>query len=464
MFSKDTYTQRREELKKNMSGGILLFLGNNESPMNFADNAFPFRQDSSFLYYFGIQDPHLAAVVDLDKDQTIIFGDELNIDEIVWMGIQETLKSKAEKVGVSHTQPFLKLSDYIKDAHSQGREVHFLPPYRPDNKLLLSRLFSVKIEQLKPSVELIKAVVKQREVKEAQEIEQIEKSVNISNEMHLAAMKLAKPGMKEYEIVSEIQKIAANHNATFSYPAIVTINGQVLHNHYHGNTLRAGDMVLNDSGAENPMRYAGDLTRTFPVDAQFTSRQRDIYNIVHKAFQESPTIMKPGLNYKEVHKKAALIIAEGLIDLGIVKGTAEAAVEHNVHTLFFQTGVGHQMGLDVHDMEDLGEQYVGYTEDDPKDTKTFGWKSLRLGKPLRKGHVLTVEPGIYFIPQLIDMWQADKKLETFINYDKVNEYRDFGGIRIEDNYVITDDGYRRLGEGLISSAEEIEAFRKEALS
>lgn len=464
MFSKDTYQNRRQGLVDKMSGGVLLFLGNVESPMNFADNCFPFRQDSSFLYYFGIQEPKLAAIVDVDKNETIIFGDELNIDEIVWMGIQETIKAKAEKAGVTQTKPFGSLGDYLQDVKTSGKTIHLLPPYHPSNKHLLQELFGKSVEELKPSPEFIKAVVEQREIKEEQEIAQIEKSVNISNEMHLLALRMAKPGVKEFEIVSGMQKIAADNQSGFSYPPILTINGQVLHNHYHGNTLKSGDLVLNDSGAENPMRYAGDLTRTFPVDLKFTSRQAAVYNIVHRAFKESQAIMKAGVDYKEVHRKAALVIAEGLIDLGIVKGTPEEAVKNNVHTLFFQTGVGHQMGLDVHDMEDLGEQYVGYTQEDPKDTETFGWKSLRLGKKLKAGMVVTVEPGIYFIPQLIDMWQADNRLADFIDYDKVNEYRDFGGIRIEDDFLITEEGYKLLGDGLISSLEEIEAYRAQHLS
>ncbi|HLS31334.1 MAG TPA: aminopeptidase P family protein [Flavobacteriaceae bacterium] len=464
MFSAKTYQNRRSTLQKNVSQGLILLLGNIENPINFADNPYPFRQDSSFIYYFGIKLPKLAAVIDIDKNKTIVFGDELSVDEIVWMGIQETIKAKAEKSGVSSTKPFSQLQSYVEKANNEGRKIHFLPPYQSVNKILLSELLDTKIENLQPSVELIKAVVSQRERKEEQEVVQIENAVNIANKMHLLAMANAKIGMKEYELVSMIQKLAADQESRFSYQPIVTVDGQILHNHYYGNELKSGDMVLNDSGVENPMRYASDLTRTFPVDKTFTMRQKSIYSIVHQAFKETQSMLKPGVEFKEVHRKAALITAQGLIDMGLMKGAAEEAVKHNAHTLFFQTGLGHQMGLDVHDMEDLGEEYVGYTPENPKDTKTFGWKSLRLGKPLEKDFVITVEPGIYFIPQLIDMWQAENRLKDFINYDKVNEFRDFGGVRIEDDILITEDSYRVLGDGLISTAEEIENFRAEHLS
>lgn len=463
MFSKETYQNRRKALQAKMTDGIVLIMGNAESPMNFAANPYPFRQDSSFLYYFGIQEPKLVGLIDLDKGTTLVFGNELDIDEIVWMGTQETLKAKAEKSGVNESVNFEKLAEYVEKAQENGRKIHYLPPYRPHNKILLSQLLKLPLEELAPSVELIKAVVSQRSIKEEQEIVQIEESVNITNAMHLLAMQEAKPGLKEYELYGVIQKWATGHNCGFSYPPIITINGQILHNHYRGNTLKKGDMVLNDSGVENPMGYAGDLTRTFPVDQKFTARQREIYEIVHKAFSESPKMMKPGVDYKAVHRKAAEILVEGLVEVGIMKGNPKEAVKNNAHSLFFQTGVGHMMGLDVHDMEDLGEEYVGYTDQDPKDTQTFGWKSLRLGKPLEAGYVVTVEPGIYFIPQLIDQWEAVKKLSTFIDYEKLQAYRDFGGIRIEDNYLVTEQGNRRLGDGLISTADEIEAYRAEHL-
>lgn len=464
MFSKETYQKRREKLQAKVKSGVLLFLGNEESPMNFADNTFPFRQDSSFLYYFGIQEPKLAAVMDIDQDKTIIFADELSIDAIVWMGSQETIKSKAEKAGVTETRPFQDLFTYIQNAKGKGRNIHHLPPYQPSNKILLSRLLDTSISTFSPSVSFIKAVASQRSIKEDQEVKEIENAANISNEIHRLAMRVAKPGMKEYEVVSAIQKMIVDNECDFSYPPIMTINGGILHNHYRGNTLKEGDLLLNDSGVETAMGYAADLTRTFPISARFTAKQRDMYEVVLKAFEESQAIMKPGLNFKEVHRKAAESLAEGFIDLGLMKGNAQEAVANNAHTLFFQCGTGHLMGLDVHDMEDLGEQHIGYTEEDPKDQKTFGWKSLRLGKALEAKNVVTVEPGFYAIPQLIDMWQKENKLAEYINYDKVNEYRDFGGIRIEDDFLITENGYRILGDGLLKTADDIEKYRAEHFS
>lgn len=463
MFSKETYQNRRARLQQNLKGGVALFLGNVENPMNFKDNTYPFRQDSSFLYYFGIQQPKLAAVIDIDRNRSILFGDELSIDQIVWMGRMETLQDKAERSGMDKTIAFDQLFSFVEQVVKEGRTLHFLPPYQPENKILLSRLLGRKIVNLAPSVPLIKAVAAQRSIKEEQEVHEIEKAVEVSNAMHLLAMQKAKPGVKEFELVSEMQKLAADHQMRFSYPSILTVNGQILHNHYHGNTLQKGDLVLNDSGVETPMGYAGDLTRTFPVAATFTKRQRELYEIVHRAFQASQALLKPGLNFKAVHLKTAEVLTEGLTALGLMKGDVKESVAQHAFTLFFQCGVGHLMGLDVHDMEDLGEQYVGYTQEEPKDKETFGWKSLRLGKALDAGNVVTVEPGIYIIPDLIDIWEKEQKLAQFINYDKVNEYRDFGGIRIEDDFLITPEGYRLLGQGLLSTADEVEAFRAEAL-
>ncbi|AKK74150.1 Xaa-Pro aminopeptidase [Chryseobacterium gallinarum] len=464
MFSAQTYQDRRAVLQSNIANGILLFLGNIENPVNFEHNPYYFRQDSTYLYYFGIQEPRIAAIIDIDENKTIIFGDELSIDDIVWMGGQETLKEKSLKSGVQETLPYAELSQYILKAQASGRKVHYLPPYQSFNKIVLADLLSVRIAELQPSVELIRAVVKQRSIKESQEIEQIEQAINISNEMHLLVMRMGRPGVKEYEIANAIQYLAANKECQMAYPPIVTINGGILHNHYRLNTLREGDLFLNDSGAETAMGYASDLTRTFPVSPAFTTRQKELYEVVLNAFNNAQRLLKPGIRFKDIHLKAAQHLVEGLVDLGLMKGNPEDAVNNHAHTLFFQCGLGHMMGLDVHDMEDLGEQYIGYTEEEPKDTQTFGLKSLRLGKALESGFVLTVEPGIYMIPELIDIWQSENKNADFINYDKVNEYRNFGGIRIEDNFLVTDDGYRLLGNGLIKTIEEIENYRAEHLS
>ncbi len=459
MFTAHTYQQRRDVLKKEVKSGVILLLGNIENPINFEHNTYPFRQDSTFLYYLGIQEPKLAAILDIDEDKTILFGDELSMDDIVWMGRQETLKEKSTKAGIEETLPYVELATYLQKAKVSNRAVHYLPPYQSANKILLSDLLDCSTAQLHPSPILIKAIVQQRSIKEEQEIVHIEEAIRVSNEMHLLAMRMAKPGIKEYEIANAIQHLAADQECTMAYPPIVTINGGILHNHYRLNTLKSGNLFLNDSGAETSMGYAGDLTRTFPVDKTFTPKQRDIYNVVLHAFTTAREALKPGIRFKDIHLYACLALTEGLIDLGLMKGNPKEVVNAHAHTLFFQCGLGHMMGLDVHDMEDLGEQYVGYTDTEPKDTKTFGLKSLRLGKELQEGYVLTVEPGIYIIPELIDMWQSQGKNSTFINYDKVNEYRDFGGVRIEDNFLITANGYRLLGPELIKTVEEIENYR-----
>lgn len=460
MFSAHTYQSRRDKLKGNVDSGILLFLGNIENPINFEHNVYPFRQDSTFLYYFGIQHPQLAAIIDLDEDKTIVFGDELSIDDIVWMGQQETLASKCNKANVTETRPRADLATYIANAQYGARKVHYLPPYQSVNKILLSDLLHEPITQLEPSEAFIKAVVAQREIKEEQEIEQIEEALRVSTEMHLLAMRMGKAGLKERQIASAIQQYASDQGCRFAYPPIVTIHGEILHNSYQEHTLKEGDLLLNDSGAETAMGYAGDLTRTFPIAAAFTDKQKALYNIVLNAFIAAREALKPGIRFKDVHILACKKLVEGLKKVGLMRGDADEAVKNHAHTLFFQCGLGHMMGLDVHDMEDLGEQYVGYTEDEPKDTKTFGLKSLRLGKELKAGFVITVEPGIYIIPELIDIWKAEDKLAEFINYELLEEYRDFGGIRIEDNFLITANGYRLLGPELIKTAEEIEELRK----
>lgn len=465
MFNKNTYILRREVLKKKIAAGIILFLGNEESPMNYKDNAYHFRQDSSFLYYFGISAPGLAAVIDPEEDQDIIFGDELSIDEIIWMGRQETLQEKSYRAGVHLVRPAASLREYIQKALEQGRPVHYLPPYRGENMLRLMELLGKTAAACERdvSVSLIKAIVAQRSIKEPEEVAEIEKAVNITNEMHLAAMKLAKPGMTENDVAAAVHRVALAGGGNISYPIILTVHGETLHNHYHGNLLEDGKMVLNDSGAETDMGYCGDLTRTFPVAGAFSARQKEIYNIVLKAKEEAAAAVRPGARFIDVHFHACKVLAQGLKDMGLMKGNIDEAVATGAHAMFFQCGLGHMMGLDVHDMEDLGEQYVGYTETLKKERQLFGLKSLRLGRELEPGFVLTIEPGVYIIPDLIDLWKSEKRHEAFINYQELEHYRDFGGIRIEDDYLITESGSRKLGEYLPQTAEEVEEIRKAAL-
>lgn len=442
-----------------VQSGIILFLGNEESSMNYKDNPYHFRQDSSFLYFFGLDFPNLAAVIDLDHGTETIFGNELTVDDIIWMGTQPTLKEKAEGIGIQRTSPMEKLGQVLMEAQAKQRTIHFLPPYRPENILKLTNMLDIPPLETteKASVELIQAVVEQRNIKSPEEIEEIEKAVNISADMHLASMKMAKPGMYEYEIAAEIHRVAQASNGQLAFPIILTVNGQTLHNHYHGNRLEEGMMLLNDSGAETDMHYAGDLSHTFPVGKKFTPRQKEIYEIALTAHQAAVDALQPGIKFRDIHLTACRNIALGMKDLGFMKGDMEEAVALGAHALFFQCGTGHMMGLDVHDMEDLGEKYVGYAGEE-KSTQ-FGLKSLRLACELQPGFVLTIEPGIYFIPELIDMWHKEKKFDRFINYEKVLQYKDFGGLRSEEDFLITPDGHRMLGKPVPKTIDDIESIR-----
>ena len=427
--------------------------------MNYTDNTYHYRQDSTFLYFFGSDYAGLNAIIDIDENREIIFGDELTIDHIVWMGTQPTIKEKSAAVGINETAPAADLKSYLEKAVKQNRTIHYLPPYRPEHQIKLFDLLQVhpNIAAKNASVKFINAVVNQRNYKSTEEIIQIEDAVNITADMHLAAMKMAKPGMKESEIAAAVQEIAIGAGGQLSFPVIATINGQTLHNHYHGNTLKSGDMMLIDCGAENSMHYAGDMSSTFPVDKTFTQRQREIYQIALNSHEAAIAELRPGVKFKDVHLKAARTIAEGMKDMGFMKGDLDEAVQQGAHALFFQCGLGHMMGIDVHDMENLGEVYVGYNGE-AKSTQ-FGLKSLRLGRELEPGFVLTIEPGIYFIPELIDMWKAEKRFTDFINYDKVEEYKDFGGLRNEEDFLITENGARLLGKPIPKTIEEVEAQR-----
>ena len=459
MFSADTYQKRRDILKKNMGSGLLLFLGNNESPINFQDNSYRFRQDSSFLYFFGISQPGLTALIDVENDREIIFGDELSIDMIVWMGNQPTIANLAAKAGIKEVRSTNELTKYMQQALSRKVAIHFLPPYRPDNMWLLHRLFGYHQDEMKKlaSLDLVKAVIRQREIKMPEELVEIERAVDISVDMHVAAIKSAKPGMMEAEIAGIMHEVALAAGGDIAFPIIATINGQTLHNHYHGNRIKDGDLFLCDAGAETAMGYAGDISSTFPVSKTFSSRQKEIYEITLSAHEAALNELKPGIPFKEVHFTSAKKIVEGLKHMGMMKGDTGLAVENGAHALFFPCGTGHMMGLDVHDMEDLGEEYVGY-DGQPKSTQ-FGLKSLRLGKALKPGHVVTIEPGIYFIPELIDLWRKEGINKDFLNFEKINQYRDFGGIRNEEDVVITDNGYRILGKPCPKSINEIEGLR-----
>ncbi len=457
MFAKETYIRRRQQLKDTLKSGLLLFLGNDECGMNYADNTYHFRQDSTFLYFFGSDYAGLAAVIDIDEDREIIFGNELTIDDIVWMGTQPTISEKSERVGIRETLPMGELKSYLERAAAKGQAIHYLPPYRGDHKLWLQELLGLAPAEIaaQSSVPFIRAVVDQRNYKSAEEIAQIEEAVNTSVEMHVTAMRMARPGIKESEIAAAVTEVAMRGGGNLSFPVIATINGQTLHNHCHSNVLHEGQLFLLDAGAENAMHYAGDLTSTMPVSGRFTEQQRTVFDINHRAYTAAVNALRPGIAFRDVHLTAMTEICRGMKELGLMKGDPAEAANIGAYALFMPCGLGHMMGLDVHDMENLGEVYVGYNGQ-PKSTQ-FGFKSLRLARPLEPGFVFTVEPGIYFIPELIDKWRAENMYTDFICYDKLDAWKGFGGIRNEEDYLITEDGARRLGNHKPSSADEIEA-------
>jgi len=464
MFNSKTYLQRRSELKKKIKNGLILFLGNNEAPMNYTDNTYHFRQDSTFLYYFGLDRPELAAIIDVDEDKEIVFGNDFTIDMIVWMGPQPTIKQQAAKCGVKITKPLGDLSEICNSAVKQGRKIHFIPQYRHDNILTINKLLGISPHKVNDyaSMVLIKAIAEQRLVKTKEEIDEIEKAVNIAYEMHTSAMRFTKPGMFEREVAGFIEGLAFSLGSGLSFPPIFSRNVQTLHNHYYGNKLKDGDLVVNDSGAEAASHYTSDITRTFPVNGKFTPIQKFIYEIVLAANMTAIKEIKPKQNYKSIHLKAAEVITDGLKALGVMKGNTKDAVDAGAHALFFPHGLGHLMGLDVHDMENYGENNFGYDEKTKRSTQ-FGLKSLRYARPLFPGVVLTVEPGIYFIPELIDKWQSEKKFTEFINYAKVNQYRNFSGVRIEDDIVVTNNGCRVLGKPIPKTVDEVEAVASDKI-
>ena len=461
MFSEKVYSNRRTKLKNQIGSGLILFLGNTEASFNYPANTYHFRQDSDFLYFFGLDHPDFAAVIDVDSGEEYIFGNDVDMDDIIWMGPQPTIRDMAAKVGVDKTRPLVKLDEFITAGLSRGRKIHYLPPYRGENIVKIGDLFKIAPSEVKgkASEELIKAVVKLRIIKDEGEVEEIEKAIEIAYHMHTTAMKMAKPGVVEREIAGVITGIASSMGEGISFPIILSINGQTLHNHYHGNVLKEGRMMVTDAGAESLLHYASDITRTVPVGGKFDQRQKEIYEIVLKANTETTKHVKPGKSNRSIHLFGAEIIAQGLKDLGLMKGNIQDAVQQGAHALFFPHGLGHHMGLDVHDMEGLGENNVGYDEE-TKRSDQFGLAFLRFGKKYETGHVFTIEPGIYFIPALIDQWKEENKLSDFIDYEKVETYKDFGGIRIEDDILVTDDGYRVLGRPIPKTVREIEDIMK----
>lgn len=458
MFSAETYRERRSTLAGSLEGVIVL-LGNRESPINYVDNPYPFRQDSSFLYYFGLSRPDLAAIIDCDRGEATLFGDDPSLDDIIWTGPQPPLAERAERVGVDQTAGRAAIGDAIAAARGADRPIHCLPAYRGSGVVESARLLGLQLDEIREAVSLplLRAVIDQRSVKTGEEIAEIERAVELSAAMQRGALTAARPGVREQELVARAEAVALEAGGRTAFPTILTVRGETLHNHDHGNLLEAGDLLLVDCGAEVGSGYSGDLSRTAPVGGRFDDRQRALYEIALDAHDEAARALAPGVPFRDVHRAACRRLASGLADLGLLRGDLDEAVDRGAHALFFQCGTGHMMGLDVHDMENLGEDLVGYDEQVERSAQ-FGLRSLRLGRAVREGFVVTVEPGLYFIPQLIDRWSAEQRLAEFIDYAEVERYRDFGGLRTEDDYLVTADGCRRLGPPLAREADEIEAL------
>ena len=459
MFSPETYQKRRDQLKKLMGTGVLLFPGNNDAPMNYPANTYHFRQDSSFLYYFGIDEPGLTGIIDVDNDSEIIYGDDVAIEDIIWTGPLPGLAEKAKKVNISETRPVSQLQIEVEQHIENDRPVLYLPQYRQDIINMVGDLSGTEHSEVNrsSSEKLARAVISQRSIKSSQEVTEIEKTLDISWEMNKKAMKLIRDGAYEYEVCGKVQASVLARNSHLSFPIIFSIHGETLHNHSHENMMSEGDILIMDSGAESPLHYASDITRTIPVSGEFSERQKYIYNTVLRAQLDAIDMMKPGVRNLDCHLKAAETIAAGLAEIGLMKGDTGEAVAAGAHALFFPHGLGHMLGLDVHDMEGLNEDLVGYDEN-VKRSDQFGLAYLRLARELEPGFVVTVEPGIYFIPELIDRWKEDRKFTEFIDYGEVEKYRNFGGIRIEDDVLITDSGHRVLGEPIAKTVEDVEEW------
>jgi Xaa-Pro aminopeptidase len=460
MFPAEVYIQRRNQLRELVGKGVVLFFGNKEVAMNYASNNYPFRQDSSFLYYFGLDMPGLAGMIDCENGAETLYGSDPTMEDIIWVGNQELLQNKAKLVGVSQVKPLERLDGDVFRAIAHAREVHYLPPYREQRRLQLAYYDNLKYEEVdrNASSVLIHAVVSQRSVKDALEIKEMEDTMNnVTALAYSNVLQLIKPGNYEYQVAGAIEGAMLERNCRAAYPVICSVNGQTLHNHYYGNAIKEGQLLLIDAGAESPRRYATDITRTFPVGGKFSTQQKDIYSIVLETQLEAIKAIKPGRPYAEVHTIAATVMANRLKELGLMKGNIDEAVSHGVHALFFPHGIGHMIGLDVHDMEDIGEEFVGY-DAEFKRSEQFGTGYLRMAKRLQKGNVVTVEPGIYFIEPLINKWHSEGRYRDFIDYRAITKYRGFGGIRIEDNVVVTENGFKIIGKPIPKNPEEIEKW------
>ncbi len=462
LFSKSTYVERRNELKKLVGSGLIVLFGNNDSPANYPSNTYKFRQDSSFLYYFGLHRNGLVGVIDVDNDREYLVGDEIDIEDIVWYGSVTSVAEMAEMTGVARTAAMRELPAIVESAKAQGEEVHFLPPYRFDNQIQIMDLLGIHPSQQKAaaSPKLIAAVVKMRTTKTEEEIAELERAAEIGYEMHTTAMRLCRPGITEQYIGGMVDGIANAYGCMVSFQTIATQHGEVMHGNPSPAKLEAGRLMLVDAGAETNENYCSDNTRTTPVSGVFTQKQKDIYNIVVECHDHVLEVAKPGVKWWDVHFAVCRIITERLQQLGLMKGDVEESLKAGAHAMFLPHGLGHSMGMDVHDMEGLGQVYVGF-DNEVRPSTQFGTNALRFGRRLQKGFVVTDEPGIYFIPALIDDWKKNGTNAQFLNFDKIDEYRDFGGIRIEDDVLITDEGCRFIGSKRIPyHVEDVEEFMR----
>lgn len=460
LFDKQTYVARRNDLKKKVGNGIILIFGNNDAPYNYPANVYKFRQDSCFLYYFGQHRDGLAGIIDIDNNREYLIGNDIDIEDIVWYGSVNSVRDMADECGVEFTAPMSDLQKLVDQAKAKGQKIHFLPPYRHDIQIQIMDLLGIhpSRQREEASLSLIKAVIDQRAVKSDAEIAEIERACAIGYEMHTTAMKLCRPEITEQEIAGTISGIAASKGCMVSFPSILSMHGEILHGYPYPRPLEEGRLMLCDAGAETNENYCSDHTRTTPISGKFTQKQRDIYDIVVECHDHAIQVAKPGVKWLDVHLSIATIMTERLKALGLMKGNVDEAVANGAHALFMPHGLGHMMGMDVHDMEGLGQQYVGY-DDEVRPSSQFGLASLRCGRRLQKGWVMTDEPGIYFIPDLIDDWKSKGINKDFINFEALESYKDFGGIRIEDDLLITEDGCRFLGKDRIPyHAADVEEY------
>lgn len=461
LFSKETYVQRRQELRRLVGDGVIVLFGNNDSPMNYPANAYVYRQDSAFLYYFAQHRDGLVGIIDATTGYEILCGNEIDIEDIVWYGSVQSVGDLAAEAGVEHHAPMSRVQEIVDDAVKQGRKVHFLPPYRHDTQIQIMDLLHIHPSKQREaaSLDLIHAVVKQRSVKSAEEIAELERASVIGYKMHTEAMRLCRPGVTEQYIAGAISGIAASYGSIVSFQSIVSQHGEIMHGYPSPAPLEEGRLLLVDAGAETNEHYCSDNTRTTPVSGRFTQKQKDIYQIVVDCHDLALSVARPGVRWWDVHFDVCRLMTDRLKELGLMKGNTDDALAAGAHALFLPHGLGHMMGMDVHDMEGLGQTYVGYDEETRPNLTQFGTNALRMGRRLEEGFVVTDEPGIYFIPQLIDLWRSTHQYDDFINFDAVEKYKDFGGIRIEDDVLVTHDGCRFLGKDRIPyHVDDVEAF------